>query len=894
VQRLPLDEIAERERELRRGEEQVRAAFSQAPVGIAIAGRDNRFLDVNQRVCEILGYTRAQLLELTFMDLTHPDDRLATQDQFARLLAGLVPQYSIEKRYVRGDGTTLWVNVTVTVLRDAGGAVDRFIGVIDDISNRKQTEAALRDAQARLEVTLNSAEIGTWTWDIHNDRVIADRNLARMFGFSPATAATGCLEDHLAAMHPEDRPRVRTAIEMAVGPGDGRLEVDYRVMQADGSIRWVAARAQALRNAEGRAVQMPGVLMDVSARKRADDAVRESAQRLQLALAASNLGDWLWNIDDDLMTLSPRAAEIYGVAPDVPVSREQMRVQLLPYDADRARVAADQALRERTDYVIEYQVLRPSGGRRWVSVRGRAFYDADGVVRGMIGVVQDISERREAEALHSRLAAVVESSDDAIISKTLEGNIVTWNYGAQRMFGYRADEVIGKPINILIPEEFLDEEPSTLELLKRGEHIEQYETLRQRKDGTRLNVALTVSPIKDVNGVIVGASKIARDITQQKQLNSALRETDRRKDEFLATLAHELRNPLAPIRQAALISRDPAATELQKRWSHEVISRQVQHMALLLDDLLDISRITRGTLELRTEIVDLAAIVDAAVETARPAIDAHRHDLTIELPREPVRLVADPLRLAQVLSNLLTNAAKYTDPRGQISLRARHVDAVLTLSVRDSGIGIEPEALRSVFAMFSQITSSRARSEGGLGIGLALSKGLVELHGGHIDARSAGSGQGSEFVVTLPVGAIAIAPQIVNAAAPPDSSIVRRVLIADDNRDAADSLAMLLRIDGHDVSVVHDGHAALEALQGVRPDVALLDIGMPGMSGYEIARAARAAPAGHAIMLVAVTGWGQESDKAEAIAAGFDHHFTKPVDPGRLSALLRMDPLGTR
>jgi signal transduction histidine kinase/ActR/RegA family two-component response regulator len=447
-------------------------------------------------------------------------------------------------------------------------------------------------------------------------------------------------------------------------------------------------------------------------------------------------------------------------------------------------------------------------------------------------------------------------------------------------------------VSILIPDDYLEEEPAILERLRRGERIEHYETLRKRKDGTLLNVSLTVSPIRDANGVIVGASKIARDITQQKELYAALRETDRRKDEFLATLAHELRNPLAPIRQAALISKDPAATEMQKRWSHDVISRQVQHMALLLDDLLDISRITRGTLELRPEVTDLAAVVEAAVETARPAIDARHHDFTIDLPREPVRLVADPLRLAQVLANLLTNSAKYTDPHGQIALRATCGADVLTLSVRDSGIGIAPESLTNLFAMFSQITSSRDRSEGGLGIGLALSKGLVELHGGRIEARSAGTGKGSEFIVTLPLGAIDSAQQNVVTESATGTSIARRVLVADDNRDAADSLAMLLRIDGHDVSVVHNGRDALEALVRLRPDVALLDIGMPGMSGYDIARAARATPAGRAMTLVAVTGWGQESDKAEALAAGFDHHFTKPVDPARLSELLREQALG--
>ena len=375
------------------------------------------------------------------------------------------------------------------------------------------------------------------------------------------------------------------------------------------------------------------------------------------------------------------------------------------------------------------------------------------------------------------------------------------------------------------------------------------------------------------------------EIKSRERAEAALRETDRRKDEFLATLAHELRNPLAPIRQASAISKAAGATEEQKRWSHDVIARQVHHMALLLDDLLDISRVTRGTLELRPQMTDLVSIIATATETARPVIEAKRHALKIEALDEPARFAADPLRLAQVLSNLLTNAAKYTDPEGEIRLRATCSADTVTFSVADNGIGIPPDALQEVFAMFSQVKSAQDRSEGGLGIGLALARGLVHLHCGTLEVRSEGSGHGSEFIVKLPRRTLESAPEI-SAGAASAPSVRRRVLIADDNRDAADSLAMLLRMDGHDVTVVHDGRQALATIDAVRPEVALLDIGMPGLNGYEVARQVRQGPLGMRITLIAVTGWGQASDKARAAAAGFNQHLTKPIEPDALMQML--------
>lgn len=377
------------------------------------------------------------------------------------------------------------------------------------------------------------------------------------------------------------------------------------------------------------------------------------------------------------------------------------------------------------------------------------------------------------------------------------------------------------------------------------------------------------------------------DISSRVRDEQRLREGDRRKDEFLATLAHELRNPLAPIRQATLLAMSPHASDEQKRWSSEVIDRQVSHMALLLDDLLDVSRITRGALTLRKALTDLADVFVSAVETARPLIDAKGHGLRVSTGDGPLLLDADPLRLAQVVANLLTNAAKYTDPGGHIRLLARREGDEAVIEVHDNGIGIPPDALTDVFRMFAQLHHAGERTRSGLGIGLALSKGLVELHGGSMSAHSDGPGRGSVFRVRLPASPPRLASDDVRDDGAPPAPRRRHVLIADDNRDASDTLAALLLAEGHTVRLAYDGDQALALWHAHQPEICLLDIGMPGRSGHQVARAIRNAPAGAHTLLVAVTGWSQVHDRELALEAGFDMHLTKPVSPLQINRLMQ-------
>ncbi|HEX4025181.1 MAG TPA: ATP-binding protein [Steroidobacteraceae bacterium] len=521
----------------------------------------------------------------------------------------------------------------------------------------------------------------------------------------------------------------------------------------------------------------------------------------------------------------------------------------------------------------------------------------DGRDAGRVWSVRDITERKLAEAQlrdqREWFQVTLASIGDAVITTDTAGRITFLNSVAEAMTGWTAQEAQQLPLerifNIINEQTRAPVEHPIGKVLRGGSIVGlANHTALIARDGTEISIEDSAAPIRDSRGHIVGAVMVFHDVTARRLAEAALREADRRKDEFLATLAHELRNPLAPIRQAALISKAPAATEAQKRWSHEVIDRQVQHMSLLLDDLLDISRVTRGTLSLRRQPTDLGSVIDAAVETARPMIDARRHTLTVRRTSEPVRFSADPLRVAQVLSNLLTNAAKYTEPGGQIRLGAHRSGGEVSITVADSGIGISAETLPRVFDMFAQVKPSGDRSEGGLGIGLALAKGLVELHGGWIEAHSAGLGRGSEFTVHFPETAEPQPPGPQPDAAPTTPAAAGlRILIAEDNPDSAETLAQLLRLEGHEVMVVHDGPAALAALTQYLPQVALLDIGLPHLDGYEVARRLRERHPDRPIRLIAITGWGQENDKRRALTAGFDHHLTKPVDFARLTELLR-------
>ena len=491
-------------------------------------------------------------------------------------------------------------------------------------------------------------------------------------------------------------------------------------------------------------------------------------------------------------------------------------------------------------------------------------------VSGCVLIFRDVTAQRHLERDKSDqlmtarlLAAIVESSDDAIVSKSLDGTIRSWNAGAQRLFGHSAEQAIGRHISLIIPPERLAEEDRIVERLKAGERIDHFETERLGAGDRRIQVSLTISPIKNDAGEVVGASKVARDVTRQRQAEAELRrladslaEADRRKDEFLATLAHELRNPLAPLSNALAVMKRAGDDGAVVQRARDTMERQLAQLVRLVDDLLDLNRITHNRLELRTQPVELASVLQQALEASRPLAEAAQHTLRVTLPDEPIHVNADPARLAQVFGNLLNNSSKYTRPGGTIDLAVQREGAQVCVSVKDSGIGIPPDQLERIFEMFTQVERADHAAAGGLGIGLTLVKRLLQMHGGSIEAHSAGEGQGSEFIVRLPT-VEAPAALVAQPAAVPCEAPAQRILVVDDNADSAESLAMLLQMSGHEVFTAHDGEAAIQAADAHRPDVVLLDIGLPKVNGHDVCRHIRAQPWGRDITLVALTGWGQ-------------------------------------
>ncbi len=505
----------------------------------------------------------------------------------------------------------------------------------------------------------------------------------------------------------------------------------------------------------------------------------------------------------------------------------------------------------------------------------------------MIRAHEDALRDSEAEVRRqaSQLAAFLDTAAIALHRTGPDGTILWANDAELEMLGWTRDEYVGRSI----AEFHVDrqEADDMVARLRRGDTLLDHPARMRCKDGSIKSVLVDASVLR-VDGRFVHTQCFTRDVTDRNRVEAEREEANRRKDEFIAILAHELRNPLAPVRTAArylaLKTVQGSGTERELARPVAIIERQVAQMSRLIDDLLDVSRMSRGVLALRPERVACADVVDAAIDACRDELQAKGHELRVEMPAEHVELEADRERLVQILCNLLGNAIRYTPAHGRIELAVVARDHTLDVIVRDDGIGIPPAKLEEIFDLFARVDHSLER-QGGLGIGLTLVRQLVELHGGTIAARSAGVGHGSEFVLALPI-VVSSAPATVPAPEPRPASAPLRILVADDNEDAVESLAMVLELGGHDVRTALDGEQAIAAFEQHEPDVALIDIGMPKANGYDVARAIRGHPSGKATYLVALTGWGQESDRARAQEAGFDAHLVKPVSSHALDELL--------
>lgn len=645
---------------------------------------------------------------------------------------------------------------------------------------------------------------------------------------------------------------------------------------------------------------------DLLERRRIERTLLDSEHRLRLALEAGHMGTWEWNIASGQMKWSPSLEQLHSLPPNTfPGNFEAYQYDMHPHDRARVLASLERAVKRDVDHHVEYRIVLPDGTIRWIEAHGKLFREEFDAPARMIGICADITERKRGEEriaeLRDDLRRRVEELNalldvlpvGVLVAHDASCRHITMNPAAAKLLGipqetnpsFTGPNAGDLPFRVFRDGVALAGNDLPLQRAARSGKPVIGEMLEiAHADGSMRSEYICAVPLFDASGNVRGALGALVDMTERKHAEDALKAADRRKDEFLAMLAHELRNPLAPIRNAIEILLMKGPPDPDVRSHEEVIDRQIRHMTRLLDDLLDVSRISYNKLELRRERIELAASMSSAVETSRPLIDAGRHRLTVSMPDEPVHLYADPVRLTQVFSNLLSNAAKYTEPGGHIEVHAERCGDEVHVSVIDDGIGIAPETMAQIFAMFARGAGSLERSKGGLGVGLSLTRGLVNLHGGSIEAHSGGPGQGSEFLVKLPIVCAGEAP---GGSGGGSANVAgRRILVVDDLRDSADSLATLLTMLGNETCVAYEGEDAIALAERQRPDVVLLDIGMPKMDGYEVCRRLRAQPWAEGMVIVALTGWGQQDDRRRSHEAGFDHHLVKPVEIAALNEVL--------
>jgi PAS domain S-box-containing protein len=586
------------------------------------------------------------------------------------------------------------------------------------------------------------------------------------------------------------------------------------------------------------------------------------------------------------------------------------------WDIPRLRQLLEEII-PRDSFFNDFEVTHqfPDLGLRTMLLNARRLDGREGGSRRILLGVEDVTERKETELALAHLAEIVKSSNDAIFAVDLDGVITSWNQGAESLYGYTAREAIGQPFMLLVPPERCEPEKDILERLRRGEHVKSYETVRRRKDGSAVDISLTVSPIVNARGEVIGTSRIARDVTERRRAEEAIRaayeresaaraeaeQANRLKDEFLATVSHELRSPLNSILGWARMLRDKRLDEEESARALEVIYRSARAQNQLIGDLLDVSRIIMGKLRLEARVVDLIPVIEAAMDVVRPAAEAKKIKLISALDPAAGPVSGDAARLQQVVWNLLSNAIKFTPAGGKVMVRLESEGAGVTITVSDTGEGIAPEFLPFVFDRFRQFANYPARAAGGLGLGLAIVRHLVESHGGTVSAASRGRGQGATFTATLPLatgreesgeagrGRLAGAGEIPEShAQSPDSLRDLRVLLVEDEPDARDLLGLILTSHGAEVRACASAAEALRSLDEWSPDVLVSDIGMPGEDGYGLMRKVRARgpERGGFIPAIALTAYARAEDARRALEAGYQTHVPKPIEPGELAAVV--------
>lgn len=851
---------------------------------------------VSEDVERLTGRTAEQLLSgcRSWADIIHPDDAAAVEREIAAAL-DQGRGFSMVHRIVHSSGEVLWVLDRAELVYDESGCAIALEGSVSDVSplqsneELRRSEAALREHDARLRLAQAAGGVGLYDLDLATSEARCSDYFFYVIGHTPPPNGILTLAEWHAWVHPEDRARIFAETRAALEGSDERVTAEYRVMGEDKAVWWVFSRGEIHRDASGKAIRMLGAIQDITIRKQAEE-------RLALALRAGHAGLWDWDIKGGLPPfISPECRALYGIPEHESLTFESITSRVHAEDRKRIEDYHREVFDHGTEYTIEFRVEHPTCGLRWLRAVGQLRRDADGRPERFSGVKLDITPLKEAQQAlresEERFRKVFDSMFTFIGVLAPDGTVIETNRAPLARSELPREAVIG--------EKFWDTpwwnyDPAVQTRLQaaferavRGEVVRYDETVRIAKEG-RMDIDFMLQPVFDGDNLqFLIPSGV--DITVRKHAEQAIKDSDRRKDEFLATLAHELRNPLAPLRTGLEVMKLCTNQGTCER-AREMMERQLRHMVRLIDDLLDISRIGRGKIELKREGVAVRSVVEHAVETSRPLIEAGGHQLTVNTPDTPIWIDGDLTRLAQVVGNLLNNSAKYTPQGGRIELTVSIEGDQAVIRVADNGIGISPESLPRVFDLFAQ-SSEDGRTQGGLGIGLSLVRSLVEMHGGCVAVHSPGIGQGSTFTVRLPLaapGRADVHTREPDAEPEPEraAAVRRRVLIVDDNKDAAEMLATVLEVHGYETRTAHDGPSALAAANAFQPDVVFLDIGLPGMSGHEVAEQFRADPALAKATLVALTGWGGREDKQRAEETGFDFHLTKPVDLATIEDVL--------
>ncbi len=916
---------------LRDKEAHLRAIFEGSLDSIVMTDDEGRYMEANPGAGELFGLRRDELVGRRVSDFAEPGFPFERAWQVFRENGHSKGDF----RLVRPDGTVKDVEFSAT----ANILPGRHLSILRDVTYRKKAERALREAEARFAAVINHSPSCIFVKDRRGRYSLGNRALAQMVEcklddflgrtdadyFPPEVAARFAADD--AEILQDGRPRIFEETFTHRGKTVTALTVKFPLLDADGTAYGVC-----------------GIATDVTEQKRAGAVLAASEERLRLALEAGRMGVWDWNIRTNELNWSDSLEPLHGLAPGTFAGTFEAFQKLIhPDDRTLVNDAIQRAVEQASGYDIEFRNVWPGGSIHWIAGKGKVFAGDDGKPARMIGIGMDVTKRKRSEQTSrfladasATLAAVLDfnstlqkvaslavpyfadwaavdlAETDGSVRRVAVAHVdpakvelarevhrrfppdPAASQGLWHILRTGQSEIVPAITDELLAQSSKDQELLAI-LRKLG--LKSYIGVPLKVRGKTLGVITFIAAesghVYDDTDLAVAqdlANRAAVAI-ENTQLYRELQETGRRKDEFLATLAHELRNPLAPIRNSLQILKLPRLDAATAERSREMMERQVHHLVRLVDDLLDVSRVMRGKIELRKEPVEMASIIARAVETVQPLIESQAHTLTVTLPPESLLLDADPVRLAQVVGNLLTNAAKYTERNGRIWLEARRVGDEVTLQVRDNGIGIAPNMLSCIFDLFVQVDHAATRSQGGLGIGLTLVKNLVEIHQGTIEARSAGLGKGSEFVVRLPLSTQKHSrPERSEPSrqdgTEPQARPGHLLLVVDDNRDAAESLAMLLRLQGHEVQVAYDGPGALEVTKDYHPEMVFLDIGMPGMDGYEVARRLRQQPGLENVKLVALTGWGQVEDRRRSKEAGFDYHRVKPPEPTALDELL--------